>query len=290
MASIQVRDRRVMFTSDVLVFHAVVCLMNVLTRWLFSCSISSSPNEIMTTHHIKVRGSSSSSTSKPFDDSKEWTETLYDLVSAYKSLPPEAISKLVVNIDGPYGGMIPIERYRRILLVAGGIGMTPIISIYRHMFLSRYDSDRWYYAHIKDIRLIWIVRNLSDLLIFEPLLRHLQQLQSNDSGNIGSNVFPKFSYVIYVTQAEQMSITAPISRSNSLSSSRNQDLLAEENISIDHETIFKGRPDLFLEMQVLEVEGEEGLVYVSGPTSLVERSRETSRKLRLSFMSETFAF
>lgn len=243
-----------------------------------SLSISSSPNEVVTTHHIKVRGSA-------YHEQKEWTEELYDLALAYKSLSPEEISRLVVNIDGPYGGMIPIERYRRLLLIAGGVGITPLVSIYRHIFLSRYDTDRWYYAHIKQIRLVWIVRNLSDTVIFESLFRQLQQLQSNDAQNVG-NVFPKFSYVIYVTQPEQVSMSVPFSRANSLSNMENPQ---SYDISIDYETIFKGRPDLFLEIQALEVEGQEGLVYASGPSSLVDASGEISRKLRISFMSESFS-
>jgi hypothetical protein len=46
---------------------------------------------------------------------------------------------LKVNIDGPYGLPPPFSRYSHILLIGGGIGITPLHSSLRSLYLSARD-------------------------------------------------------------------------------------------------------------------------------------------------------
>ena len=51
---------------------------------------------------------------------------------------PVSFSSLLVNIDGPYGLSVThdLHRYTHILLVGGGIGVTPLHSCLRHLYLN----------------------------------------------------------------------------------------------------------------------------------------------------------
>ena len=65
----------------------------------------------------------------------QWTERLMDLA---KVLNKDEVRRLVINIDGPYGVSMQPHNYRSILLVAGGIGITPLVASYKHLALGRY--------------------------------------------------------------------------------------------------------------------------------------------------------
>jgi len=77
------------------------------------------PDEI--TFHIKDMGPGT------------WTSRLYDWVSEGNSI--------TVSLDGPYGHPIDFRKYSTVVLVAGGIGLTPVKSIFESMRLS-YQYDR----------------------------------------------------------------------------------------------------------------------------------------------------
>ena len=46
-----------------------------------------------------------------------------------------APGSVAVAVDGPYGEWLDDARYSRLLLVAGGIGVTPVLSIFRELHL-----------------------------------------------------------------------------------------------------------------------------------------------------------
>eukprot|EP01038_Epipyxis_sp_PR26KG_P009358 gene9358-12608_t len=81
-------------------------------------SISSSPDEENMTFYIRALG--------------DWTQKLQSMVKESKSKE----TQLEIRIEGPYGNsMIDIEgyRYEVILLISGGIGVTPMLSIWNYL-------------------------------------------------------------------------------------------------------------------------------------------------------------
>lgn len=110
----------------------------------------------MTTHHIKVASSTTSISTI------EWTEKLAHLASTFEneilstagSSGREELSRFLVLVDGPYGRPLDASLYEHVLFVAGGIGITPLISTYKHIFLSRYDLNQWSFAHMKNVRFL----------------------------------------------------------------------------------------------------------------------------------------
>eukprot|EP00966_Prymnesium_polylepis_P030409 707153-Prymnesium_polylepis.1 len=50
-------------------------------------------------------------------------------------------SELTVRVDGPYGVPPDVSQYDLVVLVAGGIGVTPCHAILRHLHLERASAE-----------------------------------------------------------------------------------------------------------------------------------------------------
>jgi respiratory burst oxidase len=102
-------------------------------------TISSAPLDERSTHHIKSMGTGA-------NKDGQWTNALYNLVvnrkkyldsqqQANNTKPIDvALPKkftLRCRVEGPYGSVLEVERYSHILLVGGGIGITPLHSVIR---------------------------------------------------------------------------------------------------------------------------------------------------------------
>jgi len=256
-------------------------------------TISGPPGEPVTSHHIKVMGQD------------QWTGRLHLLAKSLASSPPSTLSNIVMNIDGPYGIPLQASRYRNILLVAGGIGITPMHSCFKHMFLCHMGLDKWSYAHVKRIRLVWVVRSQGDAALFEESLREISAARLSDVGSGGGGVKggrggPSFSASIYITGTKGKS--NPVSYGTSVSGTNNNDsnmfkLKSQANNGLEvgaggtggGEFKMKyGRPDLLSEIMALSPWGMESLIYVCGPSSMVETCSAHSQRSKVDFRAETF--
>lgn len=100
------------------------------TQW-HPFSVSSCCNQATFTCHIKNMGD------------EQFTGQLYRMVS--RNIP------IKVNVDGPYGALsLRPDDYDVIILVAGGIGITPMISLAHHCLSSR---------KCKKLYFIWTIRD-----------------------------------------------------------------------------------------------------------------------------------
>lgn len=81
-------------------------------------------------------------------------------------------TNLLVRVDGPYGVPLNIDRYTHIALLAGGIGITPIIAYYRFLYMKRRHGC---FRHIETVHLIWCTRNSEELELFsESVSNHIR--------------------------------------------------------------------------------------------------------------------
>jgi len=69
----------------------------------------------------------------------------------------KGVESLTINLDGPYGLPIDYNNYAVIVLVAGGIGITPCHAIYRQ--LARLATEKR--LKCERVHLIWTFRDLS---------------------------------------------------------------------------------------------------------------------------------
>jgi len=102
-------------------------------------------------------------------NSGDWTEKLNNTLYRIKSTPEgssEGRKLLSMGIEGPYGGLsVDIFNrsvYEAVILVGGGIGITALLSIYRH-FQMKIRCNGPSGDHIpKRIFVIWSVRNSTE--------------------------------------------------------------------------------------------------------------------------------
>ena len=113
-------------------------------------SISSSPGDDVTTHHIKARG--------PLT----WTGHLLSLAKQAELVGSFRASELVMHVEGPYGMSVNYQDYNAIFLVAGGIGITPLHSTFRclHKIAAnsapRYSKSRSRWVFPDRVHLLWV--------------------------------------------------------------------------------------------------------------------------------------
>lgn len=85
---------------------------------------------------------------------KSWAGQLAERIRSGKSL--------TVRIDGSFGNLqIDPNRYTVVNLVGGGVGLTPMLSLFGDLLYSR---------RIPVVRLVWIVRTEAELDVFAPTI------------------------------------------------------------------------------------------------------------------------
>ncbi|KAL3904528.1 MAG: hypothetical protein SGILL_010030, partial [Bacillariaceae sp.] len=111
-------------------------------------SISSAPNEKYITLHVRRLG--------------DWTDKLVKLA--------ETTDYTDVLLEGPYGALSvdleDDEKYKLVLCVSGGIGVTPCQSIGKDLLVKHRQEGR----RLKKLNFVWAVRDLQMVKDIPPLL------------------------------------------------------------------------------------------------------------------------
>ncbi|XWS47637.1 hypothetical protein CRYUN_Cryun13aG0001100 [Craigia yunnanensis] len=101
-----------------------------------------------------------------------WTSSLYDNIQADIDSNADKMKSIPVAIEGPYGpSSMTFLRYDGLLLVAGGIGITPFLSIL-HEIAAAHGSCR--YRFPSRIQLIYIVKKSQDIGLLKSVSSLLQ--------------------------------------------------------------------------------------------------------------------
>jgi len=119
------------------------------------------------------------------------------------SAPPVSPPTLAVLVDGPYGRLlIDLQRYHQLVLVAGGIGLTPLTSVL--LYIS-HCIRKGMMTSLKSITLVWALRDVALLEGFTTFLdqingelnKHLIEQQQSQQSSQRQCVH--FGMHIYVT-------------------------------------------------------------------------------------------
>jgi len=84
----------------------------------------------------------------------------------------------LIRVDGPYGNMnVQTRRHPIVVMVAGGIGITPVLGILRDAFrtgnLSQRDADNIPRHCIKDVYFVWTIQSVDQYTWFEEEIEEL---------------------------------------------------------------------------------------------------------------------
>ncbi|XP_068665198.1 ferric reduction oxidase 8, mitochondrial-like isoform X2 [Aristolochia californica] len=126
----------------------------------------------------------------------QWTNDLYNLIEAQLESDGGKKTCLPVAVEGPYGPpSIFYQRYDSLLLIAGGIGITPFLSILQEV--SARNSNNKKKLRTK-VQLIHVVKKCQDLSMLSPVIPLL--LNKSDEQNY-------IKLQAYVTQEENTGST-----------------------------------------------------------------------------------
>ena len=244
------------------------------TEW-HPFTISSAPGSANMTFHIKNMGMDK------FTGAESFTAGLARIAVQNESLE--------VLIDGPYGRQPYFaEDYEALVFVAGGIGVTPAVSI----FLDFYNRARAHLGGKVDLRsshencnllsfplsklkrivLLWVVKDEAQLAPFAEQLWTVRQ----------NNVLDAFDIFIHVTSSG--------GTVNANAASFYPDL-KPAIVNYVASTAHQGRPDLNVFFNHLNVPASiSTLVFACGPEELVNDANNQAYKNGYSFHSEVFHF
>ncbi|ONK58795.1 uncharacterized protein A4U43_C09F16720 [Asparagus officinalis] len=95
-----------------------------------------------------------------------WTNSLYHKLKSIGDSTSDDVKNFAVAVEGPYGPMnFPYHRYDSLILIAGGSGITPFLSILQDV-ASRNGRMNNY---CKKVQLIYAVRKTQDLSMLTPI-------------------------------------------------------------------------------------------------------------------------
>ncbi|CAE8652510.1 unnamed protein product [Polarella glacialis] len=103
-------------------------------------SLSSSPLDSIATIHVKDMGEGS------------FSGRLHKLALAASKLP----HGVVMNVQGPYGSRVNLHESQEVVLVAGGIGITPMVSVLRCAVQQGLRAKQ---SKLRRLRLVWVARS-----------------------------------------------------------------------------------------------------------------------------------
>jgi len=101
-------------------------------------SLSSSPLDDLSCLHVKSMTQGS------------FTNKLHNVAQTIRE------SDLVMNVEGPYGPRLELDSFQSVLLVAGGIGVTPMVSTMRYLVQQAQMQKQ---GALQRLHLIWIARS-----------------------------------------------------------------------------------------------------------------------------------
>ena len=169
---------------------------------------------------------------------------------------------LQVNVDGPYGEFLDHTHFDDILLLGGGIGVTPVHSIFRELS----SEIRRGVCACKRVHMVWVVRNRVELAPFFDTL-----VEANEDDQNG-----RLELSVYVDMDES----------------------CPKGVETFHDGVMLtgGRPDVaglvkeLATQKALKERATEPHVFVCGPPGLAAAADLACLKNGVSFHKEVFAF
>eukprot|EP00043_Microstomoeca_roanoka_P001253 m.31779 g.31779 ORF g.31779 m.31779 type:complete len:810 (-) comp10719_c0_seq1:453-2882(-) len=211
-------------------------------------TISSAPSSDKLTFHIKDMGPDT------------FTSKVLQLTDDY---PLDAIR---LRVDGPYGRPLYFDEAKTIVLVAGGIGVTPLHSILMEIYHRAQDGRS--VGSVQHVCLVWAVRQAEMLHLFQDMLEVVGD----------KYVSVKFEFDFYITGAASFAALGPTANPG-----------REELEEVASSLAKAGRPDL-KEIASRFPHGASTMLMVCGPEEMIQSASDTAAYYDFSFHHEVFTF
>ena len=259
--------------------YAFVCVPEVSQHEWHPFTISSAPSSPTSTFHIKAMGPGT------------FTHRLHTY--ANRGGGNIRHGGPTVLVDGPYGRSPALGDYEHLVLVAGGIGFTPMHSILAELALRLGDGSivaAKSCGKIKAVRLVWVARSeaLFRLGDFKRTLHELYSVSDGDDGNHpdigfgggggGNDDGFTFDAKLYCTaKGGGQSAAAPHGSNGS-----------SNGVGVEEFIVRYGRPTLASAIPRVRRGGGRTLVLACGPAPLVASASRFALDRRYNFHHEVF--
>jgi predicted ferric reductase len=109
----------------------------------------------------------------------------------------ESCQELYVRVDGPYGKWpFDFARYKSIVLVSGGVGVTPSMTLIRHVFhLNRETKE--VDPYLRDVFFIWSCKNEKEFQWFKEMLEEAMVRSASKN-----SVYPRLHAYVHIISAD----------------------------------------------------------------------------------------
>ena len=214
------------------------CFINVPdishTEW-HPFSISTAADDPLTTHHIQNMGPDT------------FTGKLHRRMN--EAMTMNRVSSLRINVDGPYGSPLEYWRYEKIVFMGGGIGITPLHSSFRTLYVLAKAG----LLPVTRVHLIWVAKSPVYFEMFSDTFHTVAR----------DSLHTRFKFSFFVTQEHSV----------------------RTKTSLPYQL---GRPNLLKELVGLSAYGMHALMYVSGPKDLKDTCRKLAMQCGIDFQAENF--
>ncbi len=223
-----------------------------------------------------------------------WTEKLSEMCSRR-----EPGSHCTVAVDGPYGKLsLEITNYKCLMLVAGGIGITPMLPI---LSMIR-NGNQNVYHRMERVELVWTVRSRSTLMLFQDQLeslffnaKHINPEKSSKFDKSGvdhltNEVFHSkilFRLTIFISRediTDRNIAVIEVSRQSLLRTNLGRPDL--KNIVQGCATLFNGRSKSSND----QIEDFGSCLVVCGPAELKNSATDAAKSSNMHFHAEVFSY
>eukprot|EP00484_Ammonia_sp_Unknown_P017965 CAMPEP_0197024074 /NCGR_PEP_ID=MMETSP1384-20130603/4725_1 /TAXON_ID=29189 /ORGANISM="Ammonia sp." /LENGTH=886 /DNA_ID=CAMNT_0042452409 /DNA_START=72 /DNA_END=2732 /DNA_ORIENTATION=- len=195
-----------------------------------------------------------------------------------------------IHVDGPYGKPFVYDGYSRIMLVAGGIGITPLHSIFSTLLARsmKYAGNDAQGNVLPSVDLVWVCRDSAMFSMFTATWRHYEEHNPSINNKFSVRLFAtrQGGNVSVIHDDEDSKEDQRISRHDS-----------EFNHVVPHTdaTMYTfGRPDWHTLLSVIQDDTTNDpsgtLVFACGPQPLLAAVEKEAVKYGARFQSEGFLF
>lgn len=158
------KDPRLKYTPTSVIFMKIPSISKF--QWhSFSITSSSSIDERTMSVIIKCGGS--------------WTRSLYNTIHDELNSDSDRMKCIPIAVEGPYGPpSVDFLRYDSLLMVAGGVGITPFLSILQEIASDQSSSI---YKSPRRMQLVYIMKKSQDICLLNPISPLLLNLSAKQS-------------------------------------------------------------------------------------------------------------
>lgn len=216
-------------------------------------TVSASPLDAHSTCHIKA-----------VESEAQFTSKLHQLALDYEG----RLGLPAVHVDGPYGLPLDFTAHTSLLLVGGGIGITPLHSILRTIVLLQEAGQLGAACRLRSVRLVWAAKDPALLAVFRDTFSRVARAKS--LSDAASSRKPRLADI-------SVELFCP--------------LAGDAGEEVNPIPTTAGRMDLDKEVETMlrgGFGGDRPLVFVCGPESLVKEAARAATERDVEVHSETF--